>query len=387
MSRKKIAAIVTTFFPGSHADLLVSRFVKGFPTPSGVVEPQVDVVSMYIDQAHPRDIGVALAREHGIELFPSIRSALTLRQPPRGHWPTAPGWEIAELAVDGVLIIAEHGDYAPNERGRQMYPRKYFFEQVCGMIALSGRPVPVFNDKHLAYSWDDARWMYDRAGELGIPFMAGSSLPVTGRTPKLEHESGAQIEEALSLGHFHAYPNGLDSYGFHGLEALQCMVERRSDGETGIAAVRCIEGRTVWDAAERGMWPRDLAAEAESRIAEVESGRMEDKCIRPALFELEYADGLRAFTLMLDRHARGFAYAARLDGRTASTGFHTMGSHGGEPFTAQGLAVQEMFLTGRPQYPVERTLLTTGAHAALMESRHLGGVRIETPWLDVGYSA
>ena len=129
MSRKKIAAIVTTFFPGSHADLLVSPFVKGFPTGSGVVEPKVDVVSIYIDQAHPLDIGVELARAHGIELFPSIRSALALQQPLRGHWPTAPGWEVGELAVDGVLIIAEHGDYAPNERGRQMYPRKNFFEQ------------------------------------------------------------------------------------------------------------------------------------------------------------------------------------------------------------------------------------------------------------------
>ena len=386
MSRKKIAAIVTTFFSGSHADLLVSRFVKGSPTRSGVIEPKVDIVSMYMDQAHPQDIGVELAREHGIELFPSIRSALTLRPPPRGNWPTAPGWEIGEMAVDGVLIIAEHGDYAPNERGRQMYPRRYFFEQVCGMIALSGRAVPVFNDKHLAYSWADARWMYDRAAELDIPSMAGSSLPVTGRTPELEHEIGDPIDQALSLGHFHAYPNGLDSYGFHGLEALQCMVERRRGGETGVAAVRCIEGRAVWEAAERGLWPRELAAAAESRISDVEPGRMEDNCVRPALFELEYADGLRAFTLMLDRHARGFAYAARVNGETVSTGFHTTGSHGREPFTAQGLAIQEMFLTGQPQYPVERTLLTTGAHAALMDSRYLGGVRIETPWLAVPYA-
>ena len=81
MARKKIAAIVTTFFAGSHADLLISRFVKGFPTPSGVIESQVDIVSMYMDQLHPLDVGVELAREHGIELFPSIRSALTLRQP------------------------------------------------------------------------------------------------------------------------------------------------------------------------------------------------------------------------------------------------------------------------------------------------------------------
>ena len=200
MARKKIAAIVTTFFPGSHADLLISRFVNGFPTPSGVIESKVDIVSMYMDQLHPLDVGVELAREHGIELFPSIRSALTLRQPMRGHWPTAPGWEIGELAVDGVIIIAEHGDYSPNERGRQMYPRRHFFEQVCGMIGLSGKTIPVFSDKHLAYSWDDARWMYDRAAELGIPFMAGSSLPVTGRTPWFEHKIGARDRRRAGIG-------------------------------------------------------------------------------------------------------------------------------------------------------------------------------------------
>jgi hypothetical protein len=161
---------------------------------------------------------------------------LTLTPPSAGYWPTAPDWQVGELAVDGVLIIAEHGDYAGNERHRQMYPRRYFFEQVCGIMAVSGRSVPVFTDKHLAYNWTDAMWMYKRAQELGVPPMAGSALPVVGTTPHLEHD-GTQIEEALSIGYFNLYVNGLDSYGFHGLEVLQCMVERRSRGETGIAAV------------------------------------------------------------------------------------------------------------------------------------------------------
>ena len=168
---------------------------------------------------------------------------------------------------------------------------------------------PVFNDKHLAYSWADARWMYDRAAELDIPFMAGSALPVTGRTPDLEHETGAQIDEALSLGYFHPYPNGLDSYGFHGLEALQCMVERRRGGETGIAAVRCIEGRAVWEAAERGCG-RGTGRGGGVPHRRGRARTHEDNCVRPALFKLEYADGLRAFVLMLDRHLKGFAYAA-----------------------------------------------------------------------------
>jgi hypothetical protein len=387
VSRKKIAAIVTTYFPGSHADHLVTKFVKGFPTSDGVVEPEVDIVSMYMDQLHPMDMGLDLAREHGIEIFPSIRSALTLKQPSKLHWPTAADWEVGELAVDGVLIIGEHGDYSPNERGRQMYPRRHFFEQVCGMIGLLGNSVPVFTDKHLAYNWDDAKWMYDRAHELNIPMMGGSSLPVTGRSPYLEHEIGAPIDEALSLGHFNSYHNGLDSYGFHGLEGLQCMVERRSGEETGIAAVQCFEGKAVWAAAEKDLWPRDLATAVESRIENVDEGRMEDSCINPAVFMLEYADGFRATTLMLDRHLKGFGYAARIDGEIVSTAFGTASSDNtlNEPFSAQGLAIQKMFLTGEPQQPIERSLLTTGAHAALMDSRYLGGQRIETPWLDVRY--
>ena len=61
--------------------------------------------------------------------------------------------------MDGVLIIAEHGDYATNEQGRHLYPRRYFFEQVCGIFAVSGRSVTVFSDKHLAYNWANSLWM------------------------------------------------------------------------------------------------------------------------------------------------------------------------------------------------------------------------------------
>jgi hypothetical protein len=56
-------------------------------------------------------------------------------------------------------------------------------------------------------------------------------------------------------------------------------------------------------------------------------------------------------------------------------------------FSYLGLNVQEMFLTGEPQYPVERTLLVSGALDALMDSRHREHVRIETPHLDVQYKA
>ena len=82
--------------------------------------------------------------------------------------------------------------------------------------------------------------MYDRARELKVPFMAGSSLPVAYRNPWLEYELETPVEEALTM----AY-GGVDAYGFHALELLQCMVERRRNGETGIVAVHCLEGKEV----------------------------------------------------------------------------------------------------------------------------------------------
>ena len=93
--RKKVAAIVTTYFPHSHADLIVSKFADGFPTRDALVEPAVDLVSMYMDQLHPADVGMEIAREHGVEVYPSIRGALTLTppappatgpRPPTGRW-------------------------------------------------------------------------------------------------------------------------------------------------------------------------------------------------------------------------------------------------------------------------------------------------------------
>lgn len=382
--RKKIAAIVTTYFRGSHADLIASKFLEGFPTINGLVASSVDLVSMYMDQVHGADVGMALADAHGVTVYPSIRGALTLVPPSWAHWPTAADWQDGELAVDGVLLIGEHGDYARNERDQRLYPRRYFFEQIFGVFASSGRAVPVFSDKHLAFSWQDAWWIYSRSQELGMPFMAGSSLPVVERTPELEHEIGTSIDEAISVGYINSYVTGLDSYGFHGLEALQCMVERRSGGETGIAAVQCLEGDAVWAAGRGGVWSRELATAAVDNIEPKATGRMEDNCANPVVFLVEYLDGFRAATLLLPGHLQGFGYAARFNGSVSATGLNRQAERH-QPFTYLGLNVQEMFLTGRPQYPVERTLLVTGALEALMESRYRGHVWVETPHLDVAY--
>ena len=95
--------------------------------------------------------------------------------------------------------------------------------------------------------------MYDTSRELGFAFMAGSSLPVTWRTPSVEMPLGARISEALCVGY-----GGVDSYDFHGLETLQCMVERRRGGESGVEWVQAYRGERFWDALREGVWPRAL---------------------------------------------------------------------------------------------------------------------------------
>ena len=363
-SRKKLAAVITEYRVPAHADVIVGKFIKGFPTDDGLIEPQVDIVSMYLDQIPDNDIGLQVSKEYDIPIYHSIAAALCLGG--------------SELAVDGVLSIGEHGSYAYNEKGQHMYPRRFFFEQICGVFSTSGRSVPVFSDKYLSYNWRDSKWMYDRAQQLGVPFMAGSSIPLGWRDPWLEHELDAPIEDALVLSF-----GGIESYGYHGLEALQCMIERRSGGEAGLAAVQCLEGEAVWRAGADGLWSRELA-EAAAAASETASGSMEESCDNPAAFLLEFRDGFKATLLQLNGYAKEWSYATRVDGQTLATGLRTHGPPYPH-FSYLGLNIEAMFLSGEPQYPVERTLLVSGALDALMDSRHRGHIRLETPHLDVAY--
>lgn len=364
----RIAAIVTTFFPNSHAGVLVTKFLRGFPTDEGLIAPRTQIASLYIDQIHQQDIGLQLAHDHNVSVYESIRAALTL------------GGD--QLAVDAVLLIAEHGDYGVTSLGQEMVPRRYFFEQICAVIAAAGRPIPIFNDKHLAYRWDDAQWMVERAQRLGLPLWAGSSIPVGWRQPQWEHPLGAPLTAALAIG-FHM----LERYGFHALEGLQCQVERRAGGETGVRAVQCLAGAAVWQAAAAGRWSHELADRALAAIADgpghLDPVQVED----PHLFLLEYNDGLQAAVLMLgdNGYVQNFAYAGRQGQTIDAIAYHSDRGPSHATFSYLGLNIEDFFLTGQPPSPVERTVLTTGILEAALISKAQGGVRIETPHLAIAY--
>jgi len=367
--RPKVAAIVTEFRHSSHADVICTRLLDGYYPNGRRQEPRTDLVSMWTDQVPPDDMSRGLAHRNRFTLYPTIADALTL------------GGDA--LAVDAVLLIGEHGDYPLNDRGQKLYPRYRLFQEIERVFRASSRVAPLFCDKHLSYDWSKAKAMYDAARELEIPFLAGSSIPLTVRTPPLETPLGARIERAVATGY-----GPLESYGFHTLEALQCMTERRAGGETGVAAVELLEGDAVWPWRDgAGAWSKPLLDEALARRPGTPAGPVEDHVAEPAVYLVEYRDGLQAAAYLLNGYSRGWEFAAEIDGETVSTHFGQVPRTRDLPhFDGLVDCIEELFVTGRPPYPVERTLLTTGVLAAAFDAREAGR-RVETPELGIQYRA
>lgn len=366
--RPRIACIGTEYRENSHVDVILTKFLEGCEVLDVKFEPQVEIASIYLDQFPEKDMGRDMAKKHNVPIFDTIAGALTLGSD--------------KLAVDGALLIGEHGDYPHNEKGQHLYPRRRFLEEAAKVFEASGRAVPVFSDKHLSYNWENAKWMYDEAMRLNVPFMAGSSLPVSWRKPELELPLGVEIEDALAVGY-----GGVEAYGFHALETLQCMVERRRGGETGVAAVQLLSGDAVWQAGDAGQWSWELANSALATTDTNAEGDVRTNVTEPHAFMIEYRDGLRACVLMLNGQTTDFLFAARLKGQTeaVATNFWLQPGKPYAHFARLDEAIQEMFLSGKPTYPVERTLLTTGILSFAMDSQFEEGRRIPTEELSVKY--
>jgi hypothetical protein len=365
---KRVAGITTIYFHNSHADVLLSRLLQGENLDFHSRKPDLELVSLYIDQFQENDIGRRLAQEYGVRLCATIEEALTLGGP--------------DLAVDGILIIGEHGNYPQNEKGQDLYPRKRFFDAAVSVMQKSGRPVPLFTDKHLSHSWPEAKAMVEEARHLKIPLMAGSSLPYLWRRPPIEVRRGAGQQEAVALSYHTLY-----GYGFHALEMLQCLAERRKGGETGVQRVRCLEGQEVWKAGKEGLYDQALLEAALAALPGKKPADLEAKVPNPALFHIEYRDGFRANVFTLNPVIGAWTIAWKEEGRTepSATQFWTQEARPLGHFTFLLRAIERMMHSGKPTTPVERTLLTSGMMDFLLTSRLQGGGWIETPELEVRY--
>jgi hypothetical protein len=378
---KRLAVVTTAYFYLSHAYHICGRFLHGYLRDGRLHFPDFEIAGMYVEQQRDGDLSRGLAARYGIKLAADPESALTL------------GTD--KLAVDGVLLIGEHGDYPYNARGQKLYPRFELFQKIVSVFRRSGRSVPVFCDKHLSHDRAQGRHMVELAEKMGFPLFAGSSLPVTWRRPELELPLGAPIKEALVVSR-----GELEIYGFHTLEALQCIVERRTKGIQGVRAVTCLEGDAVWKAGDEGVWSWELLEHALGRSPSLNVGDVRDNCRHfvpppgrptfprgPVAFVVEYNDGLRATVLLLNGHVDDTTLAARLadERKPVSTLFYLPPPPGASFLQALTIHIERFLQTGRPPYPVQRTLLTGGILDVALGSRIRGMKRLETPDLDVRY--
>lgn len=370
---KNIAVITTAYYHNSHADVIATRMLKGYSLDGQGPFPNLKFASLYTDQVPKNDISRKLAEQYKFPIYDNVADTLTLKS--------------GKLAVDGILLIAEHGTYPESNTGQILYPKRKLFEQILKVFDDSGRVAPIFSDKHLADNWTDAKWIYDEAARRKVPLMAGSSLPTLWRYPSADVDRDRPLKEIVAVSY-----HRLDTYGFHALEMVQCLAEQRKGGESGVKRVQTISGAAAWKAFSDGTCSRKLLEECFAKLKErplPKDKKPEELCPTPDLFIIDYDDGLRASVLTWkdDWHLQEWSVAWQYADRdqTAATCFWTQEWRPLQHFGFLMQGVEKMFHTGKPSWPVERTLLTSGMLDKLLVSHRDGNNPLDTPELAIKY--
>jgi hypothetical protein len=367
----------------SHAQHFVDRFLEGYGWEGQWHHPSVDLVALYVDQFPENDLSRDRMKRFNVPIYGTIEEALT-----RGT---------SKLAVDGVVIVGEHGCYPRNELDQTLYPRYQWFKQVVDIFERSSRAVPVFNDKHLSTRWPECVEMVADSKRLGFPFLAGSSLPFTWRLPSIDIPLNAPLIESVSV----AY-GGVDSYDFHALETAQCMSERRAGGETGVKRIHAMRGSQMWEALRQSDSTQKLFSAALSRSHTVKAPpgytifpptidwarRASPEAIA---YFIEHNDGFRTTIFLCSQLVEDFTYAGMTkDGQMLSCQMHLpmppRSATTADFFNPLAHFIEEMVINHDAPYPIERTLLTSGMTLNAVTSLHRNAP-LETKDLNVHYSA
>lgn len=438
----RLAILGSVYRLGSNLQTLGDRFLVGYPYEGDWLMPNVQVVSMYVDQrarqadAAPSGFQRAMSgadsegqRPQAAQHPPIAQSA---QRPQRGQAFEGPqelgpqelgpmsdlslarsqqfGFRLCRnipealrcggdrIAVDAVLAIVEQGDslYPSNDRGQILLPNYDFFQQCAQVFEEEKHALPYFNHKQLSFSFQEAKSMVETAERLNFPLLAGSSMPVTWRLPAVDIPFGAPVQEAVMVG-----VGAFDGRDFDALDAMQSMLERRRGGETGVKAVQLLEGDDVWAARSAGRWSNELLSSALSRSDSplgltVLDGRTQDLAAPgvlpqlvkdPAAYCIEYADGARATLLLLNGAIEDFNIAVRVaDHGLVSTQFFMPPAPNQTYSACLAAKIDQMYQTRSAPYPIQRTLLTTGLLEASLNSRRQLNQRLETPQLAIRYS-
>ena len=371
--RPRIACLVSYWgLPTSHADWIVNKLIDGYWWKGAYTGSQVEVVSVYINQLDTSLLGQKVCKAKNIPIYKTVGEAVTLG----GN----------ELAVDGVVIVCEHGNYPTDLKGHWLLPRWWIYQQVIKVFEQSQRSVPVFNDKHFSYNWDDAKWMFDKSRELNFPLSGGSSIPLYYRKPEIEIAIDTPIKNSIVVG------DAADEGAFfHCADVLQAFHDRRKGGETGVHSVQSIRGPEAWKWVERTPWAGDLLEAVRKNFdlqpGSFQSGRQSNLCF------VEYNDGTKG--AVISGHGVGWTYAGEIAGQKDPTIISMLGWPG--PISQFHAAnahehwLIQMMLTRKEQFNAERLLVSTGIVNNYMDSNwedgrySAVGRRLETPFMNIKY--
>ncbi|WP_256757806.1 hypothetical protein [Cohnella sp. WQ 127256] len=358
----KVAAIVTEYRYNSHAEVIVGRLLGGLS-----YNPLIEVVSLYTDQVPENDMSRGEALRCGIPIY------LTIRETIRSSHCTEP--------IDGVILIGEHGDYPLNEKEQMMYPRRRFLEETIAALDELDLMVPIFSDKHLAYEFDDAIWMYEQMRARGIPFMGGSSIPHCEHVPTFDQRHLKTLQEVVVVS-----SGGLEGYGIHALEVLQSLTEQREGGETGVRSIHLLRGTDgeAWAAMDRGEWPEDLLLQALKAIPNLPAVRPREVEPDPALFIIEYRDGTKGYIIQFKRLVEQWSFAFRHQQQVTAALCDSDLDRPFAHFERLTRMIEAFMMDGQEPFPADRTLLTTGMICYAMDSLY-EGKKLDTPKLDMTY--
>lgn len=362
MAPKNIAVLASVWWSNGHADWLTR-------------DGTLTIASAYVEKGD-----TALPVGKGIPVYPTIANALTLGGP--------------SLAVDGIILIADQGDYPRNLNGQKLWPNPSYFNQIQAVFTASSKVCPIFNSKMLAPTFTQAKTIYDRCKTNSIPLMAGSVYPLAHRKFNNELPLNSPLTKAVAIGSSHR-GNGqdLEHFTVHALEALQSQMERRLGGETGVASVRCLSGVGMWNLFDnlspgtRTFLENLLGNLSNSGVDYVTAT---EGYQHSAIVVINYIDGTKALLAMLDNYVvpgpnNDVIIGGLITGLpNAKIGIALDYATG---FSAMTTALVNFFNTGVAQYPVERTLLCNGILDAAMRSRANGGTLIPTPALNIVYAA
>ncbi len=363
---KRIAFLINSWYPTSHADVIGTRFIEGYRLGDKFYRSPLAVASVYADSPLSNDQTRGLAARYGFRVANSVAEALLEN----------PGSPNPHIGVDGVLI-ATREDLPGSGQTQSPNHRLQIVREVLRIVDQTGARIPIFIDKMLAADWADSQAIVSEVRRRDIPLMAGSVLAYA---PLDRPVPTGKVEVAMVIASTPYW-----AFAFHAAELLQAFMEQRTPHETGVSSIREV-GLGFWSLPDRDRWGGRLfdalLASSKTRLA----AASRDFGPGTHVLLIQYVDGTRAVLALVPRAFSDKEYllgAQYLDGTISTGGLILRGA----PFDHFGYLVHalvELYSTQRTPVPVERTLLTTGIVVLGQQAHEKGGL-VSSPSLAISY--